>query len=409
MSNEVLVDIKNVSKKFSKNYKVGAKEGLRRTLKRLFGFSDKTTVDIEGHEFLALDNVSLQVRRGEAVGLLGKNGAGKSTLLKHISGIYLPDSGSVKVRGHVEALIELGAGFHPLLSGRENIKQRCAMLGFSKDKTQELIDEIIEFSELSDFVDMPVQNYSSGMKARLGFSSAVIVKPDVLLVDEVLSVGDFEFKQKCLSKINEIKKEVAIILVSHSDQTMRMFCQSAVCLQNGKKIYEGDMESAQEEYLRNRKRLNAQTLRSPLMGKEFINKNKLKSVQIKLNDEAVSSNKIIRKREKINISVTLEVADGVGLSDLTFSIPFYRGETYLGAVSSDYIRFKSHLKTNKVELIFEVVNMFNRGVVDSVFSIYEGIECLGRFFIPRFEVINNNSREHGEFLLDFKMDEKGYE
>jgi len=191
--------------------------------------------------FPALRGVSFQVPPGQTIGVIGRNGSGKSTALKLVAGITKPTSGTVKVQGRISALIELGAGFHPEISGRENVYINGIMLGLSRREIQRRFDEIVEFAELKEFIDEPVKNYSSGMYMRLGFAVAIHVDPDVLLVDEVLAVGDEGFTHKCLDKFGEFKRRnKTILLVTHSLGLVERFCDEALWLDHGEKRAQGD-------------------------------------------------------------------------------------------------------------------------------------------------------------------------
>jgi len=200
--------------------------------------------------FLALDDVSLEIKYGETVGLIGPNGAGKSTLLKMVAGIIKPTVGEVEVNGRVGALLELGAGFHPDLTGRENIYLNGSILGLSRAEIRDKIDKIIAFAELERFIDAPVRHYSSGMYVRLGFSVAVHTEPEILLVDEVLAVGDAAFQRKCMDKIDEMRGAgVTILFVSHSAELVRKICKRAVWLDEGRCVADGAAESVAARYL----------------------------------------------------------------------------------------------------------------------------------------------------------------
>lgn len=199
--------------------------------------------------FWALRNVSFELSAGESIALLGPNGSGKSSLLKVVGGIHRPTTGLVKHRGRISALLELGAGFHPELTGRENIFLNGAILGLSKKLITSVLDEIIEFSELSPFIDSPVKTYSSGMYVRLGFSIAVHTKPDLLLVDEVLSVGDEGFQNQCLVKIKELQANgSSIVLVTHNMQSALEFTQKGIVLSHGRVVAEGTTADAAGAY-----------------------------------------------------------------------------------------------------------------------------------------------------------------
>lgn len=199
--------------------------------------------------FYALRELSFTVRRGESLGIVGRNGSGKSTALKLIAGVMAPSQGEVHVQGRVSPLIELGAGFHPDLTGRENVYLNASILGMSNREVRARFNDIVDFSELWDFIETPVKRYSSGMYMRLGFSVAVHSDPDILLVDEVLAVGDAAFAEKCLVKIREFQRQgVTIVIVSHALDTIKEFCQRALLLDGGHLVEEGAPEIVVERY-----------------------------------------------------------------------------------------------------------------------------------------------------------------
>ena len=200
-------------------------------------------------EFFALKNVSLNIKRGDIYGLIGLNGSGKSTLLKVISGVYKPTSGAVKINGTIAPLIELGAGFDMDLTARENIYLNGTVLGFTPKYITSKFDEIVEFSELQDFLDVPLKNYSSGMVARLAFAIATMTEPDILIADEILSVGDFLFQQKCEDRINKLlSRGTTVILVSHSIEQIERMCNKVAWLKKGKLIMNGNVEDVCKVY-----------------------------------------------------------------------------------------------------------------------------------------------------------------
>ncbi|HZV68624.1 MAG TPA: ABC transporter ATP-binding protein [Saprospiraceae bacterium] len=208
-----------------------------------FGLNNDRGVLREG-EFWAVKDVSFSLRRGECLGLIGRNGAGKSTLLKMLNGLIRPDEGSITMRGKVGALIELSAGFNPLLSGRENVYVNGQLLGFSKKEIDQKLKAIIDFAEIGEFIDSPVQNYSSGMKVRLGFAVAAQMEPDVLLIDEVLAVGDMGFVLKCLNKMDELRNKTAMIFVSHNMPMVSRMCTRICLLKEDKTNFQSDDVSA---------------------------------------------------------------------------------------------------------------------------------------------------------------------
>ena len=196
----------------------------------------------------ALDDVSFEIRKGESVAIIGRNGAGKSTLLKMITGVAFPSSGEIRVKGRVSALLELTAGFIPDMTGRENIRFRCYVFGLRDKAIDEIEQRAIAFADLKEYIDQPVRTYSSGMRVRLGFAININMDPDILVIDEALSVGDNNFKQKCKAKINElIKKNVTVLYVSHN-KDIQDFCKRCIYLQNGKVEFDGPMSEAVKKY-----------------------------------------------------------------------------------------------------------------------------------------------------------------
>ena len=235
------IEVDNVSMKFnlSREKVDSLKDYIFKTIKR----------EIQYNEFWALKNVSFSVEKGDRVGILGLNGAGKSTLLKVISGVFKPTEGHVAKHGKMVPLLELGAGFDPQYTGKENIYLYGAMLGYTKKFIDSKYDEIVEFSELQKFMDVPVRNYSSGLKSRLGFSIATVVEPKILILDEVLSVGDAKFRKKSEKKIMSMfDSGVTVLFVSHSLEQVQRLCNKAMILEKGKLIAYGDIDPISEQY-----------------------------------------------------------------------------------------------------------------------------------------------------------------
>lgn len=232
-----VISVKGVSKRFCKNLKRSLFYGV----KDIISLGQKSgEIKLRKDEFWAVRDVSFELYKGQCLGLIGHNGAGKSTLLKILNGIISPDYGEVKIHGRVGALIELGAGFNPILTGRENIYNNAAVLGFSRSAIEAKLDEIISFSEVGEFIDMPVQNYSSGMKVRLGFAVASNLDPDLLLIDEVLAVGDVGFRIKCYNKIASLLENTAVIFVSHAMPQVSKISSSLLLLDQGQVEYWGN-------------------------------------------------------------------------------------------------------------------------------------------------------------------------
>lgn len=244
----LLIHAESVGKKFCRDLKRSLRYGIQDMSTGLFGRVTDTN-RLRKDEFWALQNVSFSLSRGETLGLIGHNGAGKTTLLRILNGLIKPDTGRIEVRGRMQALIALGAGFNPVLTGRENLYVNASILGFSNQEIERRFDEIVAFSGIEEFIDMPVRSYSSGMIVRLGFSVAANLEPDILLVDEVLSVGDLAFRAKSQLRIQELKNAgVAIVVVSHNLHTISHVCTRAITLEKGIIIYDGNTDDAIDAY-----------------------------------------------------------------------------------------------------------------------------------------------------------------
>ena len=233
-SDGVAIRVDHVSKKFCRYLKKSMLYGMHDISRNLLGMSTKPD-RLRKHEFWAVDDVSFELHRGETLGIIGPNGSGKSTILKMLNGIFMPDKGRIEINGRVGALIEVGAGFHPLLTGRENIYVNGAIMGMRKKEIDEKFDDIVEFADIGDFIDTPVKFYSSGMFVRLGFAVAVHCEPEILLVDEILSVGDVRFRSKSFKKMLDLKKETdkTIVFVSHDMWSVQSICDRVLWLNKG--------------------------------------------------------------------------------------------------------------------------------------------------------------------------------
>ena len=332
MNNEVVIEVKNVSKKF----KVFIDKG--HTIKEKVLFNKRRKYETR----TVLDNISFSVKKGEAIGLIGKNGCGKSTTLKLLTKIIYPDSGSIKMKGRVSSLIELGAGFHPDMSGRENIYINASIFGLTRKEIDERLYQIIKFSELEKFIDNPVRTYSSGMYMRLAFSVAINVEADILLIDEILAVGDANFQSKCFNKLKEIKERgTTIIIVSHSMEQIEQICDRSIWIQNGKIKADGVPREIHSHYMdymghQNFERLNYANLESKIKkrqngdeieywdGKQKVRWGNQKACITKtylLNSREEKVN-VIKSGERIRLHVEYEVYNKV--EDAVFGIGIFR-------------------------------------------------------------------------------------
>jgi lipopolysaccharide transport system ATP-binding protein len=287
---DILIRTEGVSKKFCRSLKKSLWYGVQDILSDLNPFRGNGTLNprfpsgeaaplpgdsrpsaasrLRADEFWAVNDVSFELRRGECIGLIGHNGAGKTTLLKMLNGLLKPDRGRMEMRGRVGALIALGAGFNPILTGRENIYVNGAVLGLKKKEIHSKLDEIIDFADLREFIDAPVQGYSSGMAVRLGFAIASACQPDVLLLDEVLAVGDMAFQTKCFNRLGEIRRNgTGFILVAHNMHQITRFCDRVLYMRKGKAEFYGPTESGHSAAASSRIHRNlfqSSTFRAPL-------------------------------------------------------------------------------------------------------------------------------------------------
>ena len=244
-SSDLILDVDQVWKVYCRNLKRAMWYGLKDVGREMIGGGrDRNHHNLRAGEFFAVRDASFQIRRGECLAMIGPNGAGKSTMLKMINGLIKPDSGSIQISGKIGALIELGTGFNPILSGRENIYINAAVLGMPKREVDGLMEKIVEFAELGHVINDPIKTYSSGMRVRLGFSIAANLRPELLLMDEVLAVGDVGFRMKCFTHLNELVKQgVSIVLVTHAVGMLQRVATRSVVFGEGKIVHDGDLET----------------------------------------------------------------------------------------------------------------------------------------------------------------------
>ncbi|MFZ1809279.1 MAG: ABC transporter ATP-binding protein [Cyclobacteriaceae bacterium] len=398
---DVLVKVDNVSKKFCKDLKTGLRYGLKDIANEVFGISVN-----KGHlrkrEFWAVRNVSFTVRRGECLGLIGHNGAGKSTLLKMLNGLIKPDAGRIEMHGRVGALIELGAGFNPILTGRENVYINGAILGFSKHEIDSKLETIIEFAEIAEFIDTPVQYYSSGMKVRLGFAVAAQMEPDILIIDEVLAVGDVGFRVKCYNMIQNLLPKTAIIFVSHSMSDVARITNRLMVLSHGEVSYSGEdlhlgLNTYYNLFVKDKGALN-----------EFSNGLRVLSCKI----DGTRKGSSILSDHKVNINIEIEVSEGIRsiaccvvFSDLHLRLVAFSQSSVIYLINSgknmiSVIYEDLPLTTGSFKIGFEFYSL-NEGVSEIIST--ENLNVIGRYEnYKRVNVLNNKSLRQIPVLLEAK-------
>jgi ABC-type polysaccharide/polyol phosphate transport system ATPase subunit len=291
-----------------------------------------TNIDTKKGSFMALDGISFDVKKGERLGIIGGNGAGKSTTLKILSRVTAPTEGAVYINGRISSMLEVGTGFHPELTGRENIYLNGAILGMSREEVDRKLDNIIDFSECRQFIDTPVKRYSSGMYVKLAFAVAAHLDSEILIMDEVLAVGDMKFQQKCLKKMQDVAENEGrtVLYVSHNMNTIRQLCDRCVVLEKGKLIFDGDVEKAIEIYMHqnedfrlsyeysNVKRSINESRRLQLTGIDFLNRIKTQ----------------IKKGEKLELKIHCKINEDISNVGIRFEI-FYLDQTIAGTMFSN--------------------------------------------------------------------------
>lgn len=352
MKAENAIEVNNITKKF----KVYLDKG--KTLKELLLFSKRRKYE----ERKVLNGISFTVKRGEAIGLIGKNGCGKSTTLKLLTRIMYPDSGSIEMRGRVSSLIELGAGFHPDISGRQNIYTNASIFGLTRKEIDEKISSIIEFSELEEYIDNPVRTYSSGMYMRLAFSVAINVNADILLIDEILAVGDSNFQTKCFNKLREIKSRgTTIVIVSHSLSQIEQICERSIWIKDGAIMRDGEPRMVHLEYL-------------SYMGESQEKRDKIES-DIQSNKE---TKKVINTRWG-NGDARIEKIECFG-DDGKNKLSFKSGENI------------------KIKIYYKVYKPIQEAVLGIAVFRNDGVQCYGtNTSIDRLDKVNLNN--DGEYII----------
>ncbi|MFH0846042.1 MAG: ABC transporter ATP-binding protein [Patescibacteria group bacterium] len=379
--NKPIIIVKNISKKYNITHERGSYVAMRDVLtniaKKPFSFLKKKAEQITGRntneEFWALKDIDFEIQAGEAVGIIGANGAGKSTLLKILTGITPPTTGEIRMHGKVASLLEVGTGFHSELTGRENIFLNGAILGMTKKEIAEKFDAIVEFSGVGKFIDTPVKRYSSGMLVRLGFSVAAHMEPDILLVDEVLAVGDAEFQKKCLGKMDEVTSQAGrtILFVSHNLEAVKKLCKRCILIENGKIKMIGETKKVISHYLNKIKEKKAvtefevdQKKKAQITRVSILDKNKKPTTNI-----PISQNFFIKTEYKVLKKV----------ENALFSILFYSSNTLLLKSSeSDKTKKLKTYSPGKYATVVEIPSfLFNVGNYNFTTAIHE--PCIESF------------------------------
>jgi len=405
MQNDTVLEVEKVSKLYSRLQGVTRHRIGRNLIRTMMGRPSQPPGKLSPGEFWSLRDISFSLKRGEALGIIGLNGAGKTTLLRLLAGQFLPDAGEIRILGSTAAMIDLTAGFQMSASGRRNIFLRGAMLGRDNEEVAANFQEIIDFAELGDALDAPVSTYSSGMLMRLAFSIMVTMRSDLIFIDEILAVGDFKFRQKCLARIRELRDKTAFVFVSHSMQDIKSFCNHVIVLKKGEIVFKGNPEEAIEIYLglATLEEKNVVAIKTEIVGPQFTNEHVISEVEHFWCDAKGNPISEIRFGETLYFRAAFKL--DYSPRNLILGVPVYaeKGECVTG--------FSSELQAERIEItpmqkvIFklEVPNIvLNPGIYLSNFGVADGPEFLYRRENPTLTVLPTLSRFWGTVMLPHK-------
>ena len=382
MSINNVLEVKNLSKLYSRNPKSTRSRLAKVYMHALFGRPLNSTKDLNPGDFWSLNDINFSLKKGESLGIIGLNGSGKTTLLRILAGQILPDQGEILILGNTSAMIDLTAGFQMSASGAQNIYLRGAMLGQSKEKIKHAYDEIVDFAELDEVIEAPISSYSSGMKMRLAFSIITAFSPNILLIDEVLSVGDFRFRQKCLSKIRQMRENCSFILVSHSMNDIQSFCDKVILLHRGsiikkdrpmdviKSFYELQSKDY-SNFVKNKKNI--------FLKPQFHNHKSIRNIEHFWCNE--KGNKIDEIIQGENLYFKLVFKINFEPKNLILGVPVWNQDgIYITGFSNENDSKRIKVKKNELnEFILKVPSLpFNKGTYLSNIAIRDGAEFLYR-------------------------------
>lgn len=420
-----IISVVGVAKRYSRKAQSHRGYGLTDFLREVFDRPQAT--ELRKDEFWALQETSFTMARGESLALIGRNGAGKSTLLKMMNGLTKPDRGVIEMRGRVQALINLGAGFNPALTGMENIYNAASLAGLKHREVRDIVDTVIDFAELEDAIESPVETYSSGMKARLGFAVAVHLKPDILLIDEVLAVGDFAFQNKCFLRMEQLKQDgVTIVFVSHSHNTAIKLCERALWLHQGQVMAEGDATETVQRYLEYLESLEekkflaqpaptqapkksapeerpAEPKGEQLYGPVVSEETHVTDITCDVRVDGQSTDVVpVHSAVEVTFSFTLKRR----VEGLSTTLNFFREDgLLLGIVTTLYEKRIEHIHEGRVTCHFSIPHLdFAPGNYVIMAPISEGQGYLWRDVVKRFRITGNGTVAAGAIYLNHNFD-----
>lgn len=406
---EEVAVVQGLWKRYSRTIPAKRRQIARQFKRALVGHADDHKT-LGRDEFWALQDISFTIRRGEAVGLIGLNGAGKSTLLSIIAGQLLPDIGEVRTRGKTSAMINLTAGFQRNLTGRENIFLKGALMGRTRDDMERSYNDIVDFSEVNDFIDSPVSAYSSGMLMRLAFAIAVHVELDILLIDEVLSVGDFRFRQKCLQRLNRIRDHSSFVFVSHSFQDIARFCDRVIVLENGKLVFNGPSREGLTyfksiNFIENYSKDKATAY--SLIGEAHFDDHTIKDVSCCWLDEQGEKTETVEQGKEARLRINFLPMEY--LPDLVIGIPIFdQTGQLLTAASSEQIALPDSPRKGvpyTIDLVFPQINL-NEGLYVAALAIVSQNQMTYRGATPFIRITSVHALSWGVFTNHYFWENK---
>jgi lipopolysaccharide transport system ATP-binding protein len=406
-----IIEIKNIGKKYNISHQKGGYVALRDVIANIakspFKFLTRKAKNIIGitnqEDFWALKNINFEVEKGDVVGIIGNNGAGKSTLLKILSQITPPTEGKIIIRGNIGSLLEVGTGFHPELTGRENIFLNGAILGMTRSEIVKKFDQIVEFAGIKKFLDTPVKRYSSGMYVRLAFSVAAHLEPDILIIDEVLAVGDVEFQKKCLGKMGEITQQEGktILFVSHNMAAIKKLCNKCVLLKNGKVDLIGDTDMVISKYL---EILSNSIVNDPIADRKRISKATLRAKLIDINltkHDSHSPEIITNGREPLTLTMTIEAYnDNIETSVQLYISDNFQVISYLDSAFMHNQVFKLKKGINKIKCNISKLNLFDGdykiacNLTIPYLEVIDFVPDAYHFSVKNFDPYHNGAKLH---------------
>ncbi|MEL6361286.1 MAG: polysaccharide ABC transporter ATP-binding protein [Pseudomonadota bacterium] len=390
MDADTVLEVDGVHKLYSRSY-AGTQERLSKVLLAAVMGRDFTVADTGESEFWALKNINLTVKRGESLGIIGFNGAGKTTLLRMLNGQLPPDRGEIRIAGKTASMIDLTAGLNDRMSGWENIYLRSASIGKTRQEVDTVLDEMVDFMELGDALQAPIQTYSAGMRMRLAFATTIFVNPDLLLIDEVLSVGDFRFRQKCLERIRSLREKCAFVLATHSMRDVSQFCTETIVLQKGEIAFQGAPDDAIKFFQESEAATApAKPIARKALGEFIRNESSLTEVKVAINGEVrKADDDPLKLARGSKLAVKVSVTAGLALTDIWIGYPIFdHKENMMSAYSSQeaLTGVRADPGEQRVfELVIDTASL-NPGVYQPVVIVKEGAEFLYRQKAPALEI-----------------------